>query len=100
MRVQSGLDAMMKSLRNLCMALCAVGASASGYVILVRLPSIASTKLDLLFGTLQGVAVGLLFAIAALLVNLTYMVRRENRPSANPSVGDGNNHGVQLDPSA
>src|SRR5262249_21838358 len=41
------------------------------YVVLVRIPALASTKLDLLLGTLQGVTVGLLFAIAALLMSLS-----------------------------
>ena len=85
MPTQSKIDAAIKPLRNLCMALCGVGAVASLFVILVRLPAVAATKLDLLFGTLQGVAVGLLFGIAALLVNLTYMVRRAVRPP----LGDG-----------
>jgi hypothetical protein len=61
------------------------------YVVLVRIPALAGTKLDLLLGTLQGVTVGLLFAIAALLICLTYMIRRANRPPAVASVGDGNN---------
>ena len=45
--------------------LCLVGAAAAMYVVLVRVPALAGTKLDLLLGTLQGVAVGLLFAIHA-----------------------------------
>jgi hypothetical protein len=80
MWVRSRIDELMKPLAILGSALCGVGAAAALFVILVRLPAIASTKLELLFGTLQGVAVGLLFAIAALLINLTYMVRRAIRP--------------------
>ena len=90
MRIRSRLDATIKNLAIFASALCGVGAAAAFFVVLVRIPAIASTKLDLLFGTLQGVAVGLLFAIAALLINLTYMVRRANRLLSLPSVGDGN----------
>jgi hypothetical protein len=59
-----------------------VGAVAAVYVVLVRVPAIASTKLDLLFGTLQGTAVALLFTITALLINLTSMVYRPSLPSS------------------
>ena len=79
MATQSRIDAAIKPLALLGMTLCGVGAAASLFVILVRLPVVAGTKLDLLFGTLQGTAVGLLFGIAALLINLTYMVRRASR---------------------
>ncbi len=58
------------------MVLCLVGAAASIYVVLVRVPALTQTKLEVLSGTLEGVAVGLLFAIAALLINLTLMARR------------------------
>jgi hypothetical protein len=70
------------------MSLCGVGAVAGMTVVLVRLPAVASTKLELLFGTLQGVAVSLLFAIAALLINLTIMVRKSTtRPAPSPWLG-------------
>jgi hypothetical protein len=62
------------------------------YVVLIRLPVLANNKLELLFGTLQGVAVSLLFAIAALLINLTIMVRRaipRLPASANPGQVQG-----------
>jgi hypothetical protein len=100
MWVRSRLDSVIKSLAIFSSALCAVGAAAAFFVILVRLPAIASTKLDLLLGTLQGVAVGLLFAIAALLINLTYMVRRANRKPTHPLVSDGRISAGQSGPSA
>jgi hypothetical protein len=84
-------DAMKNSLAILASVLCAVGAAAALFVVLVRIPALASTKLDLLLGTLQGVAVGLLFAITALLINLTYMVRRAIGPRSLASVGERNN---------
>ena len=89
-----------KALAVFASALCLVGAAAAIYVVLVRLPALAGTKLDLLLGTLLGVAVGLLFAIAALLISLTYMIGRANRPRPLASVGDGNNPLRASEPSA
>jgi hypothetical protein len=52
-----------------------------------RLPALANTKLEMLFGILQGVGVSLLFAVAGLLIavarlliNLTRMVRLATQP--------------------
>jgi hypothetical protein len=81
---------MWKALAVFASTLCLLGAAAAIYVVLVRIPALAITKLDLLLGTLQGVAVGLLFAIAALLIALTHTIRRANRPPHLASVGDGN----------
>jgi hypothetical protein len=67
---------MGKRLTVFAVTLCFVGAAAAMYVVLVRIPALAGTKLDLLLGTLQGVTVSLLFAIAGLLIALTQMVRR------------------------
>jgi hypothetical protein len=86
----SRIDAAIKPLALLGMALCGVGVAVSLFVILVRLPALAVTKLDLLLGTLQGVAVGLLFAIVALLICLMYTIRRAARPplgDARPAAG-------------
>ena len=78
---RSKRDAGIRSLVILCSVLCGVGATASFYVVLVRVPALANTKLDVLFGTLQGVAVGLLFAIAALLtlISCTWSGERTDR---------------------
>jgi predicted transporter len=100
MGVRTRIDAMGKALAVFASALCLVGAAAAFYVVLVRIPALASTKLDLLLGTLQGVTVGLLFAIAALLISLTYMIRRANRPPPLASVGDGNYPIRDSEPSA
>jgi hypothetical protein len=69
MGIRTRFDAMIRTLTVSASALCLVGAAAAFYVVLVRIPALASTKLDLLMGTLLGVAVGLLFAIAALLIS-------------------------------
>jgi hypothetical protein len=58
------------------MLLCFTGAIAAMFVVLVRLPALANTKLEMLFGVLQGTGVSLLFAVAGLLINLTMMLRR------------------------
>jgi hypothetical protein len=98
MWVRSWLDATMRNLAIFASVLCSIGAAAALFVVLVRIPALASTKLDLLLGTLQGVAVGLLFAITALLINLTYMVRREIRRLSFSSVGDGTNQSGRSGP--
>jgi hypothetical protein len=74
-------EAKIRFLGIVGMVLCGGGAIAGMTVVLVRLPSLAATRLDLLFGTLQGVAISLLFAIAALLINLTLMIRRGTHQS-------------------
>jgi hypothetical protein len=66
-------------------ALAAVGALASMFVILVRVPALSTTRLEVLFGTLQGTAVALLFTLMALLVDLIYIVYRADHPLT----GDG-----------
>jgi hypothetical protein len=78
MRLRSKILAKARQVVILCCALSAVGALASVFVILVRVPALSSTKLDELVGTLAGTACALLFAVMALLVNLTYMVYRAN----------------------
>jgi hypothetical protein len=42
-------DRMLRPLTLLCVVLCLVGALASVFVILVRVPAVATTKLELLF---------------------------------------------------
>ena len=76
MRLRSKILANARQIVILCCCLSAVGALASLFVILVRVPALSTTKLDELVGTLVGTAVALLFAVTALLVNLTYMVYR------------------------
>ena len=63
-------------------SMAAVGALASVFVVLVRVPALATTKLEELSGTLQGTAVALLFVVMALLIDLIYMVHRTSRTSA------------------
>jgi hypothetical protein len=63
-------------------SLAAVGALASVFVILVRVPALSTTKLDELSGTLQGTAVALLFVVVALLIDLIYLVHRNSQSSA------------------
>jgi hypothetical protein len=72
-------DRMLRPLTLLCVVLCLVGALASVFVILVRVPAVATTKLELLFGTLQGVSVALLFGIAALLAWIPMQKKKPNK---------------------
>jgi hypothetical protein len=74
--MQSKIIANARSFVILISALCLLGALASLFIVLVRVPTLSSTKLDQLMGTLEGTAVALLFAVVALLVNLTYLVHR------------------------
>ena len=82
------IDGMLRPMTILCGCLCLVGELASIFVILVRVPAVATTKLELLFGTLLAVSVGLLFGIALLLLSLNYMLRRATNPPS-PLTGDG-----------
>jgi hypothetical protein len=79
MSSRSKTDGVFRPLALTCSALCLVGALAAMFVVLVRVPALSSTKLEVLQGTLQGTAVSLLFGVVALLVNLTYIVHRANR---------------------
>jgi hypothetical protein len=60
------------------------GAIATMSVVFVRLPALAASKMEVLFGTLLVTAVSLLFGIAGLLVILLLMVRRATRPRTDP----------------
>jgi hypothetical protein len=79
MGMRSRIEEMMRPFVIVVAALCGVGALASLFIVLVRVPAMAGSKLELLFGTLLGTAVGLLFGIVALMINLTYLVHRANR---------------------
>jgi hypothetical protein len=79
MGIRSRIEEMMRPFVIVVAALCGVGALASLFIVLVRVPAMAGSKLELLFGTLLGTAVGLLFGIVALMINLTYLVHRANR---------------------
>src|SRR5262249_7601132 len=100
MGVRTRFEAMIKPMAVFASVLCFVGAAAAIYVVLVRIPVLANTKLELLLGTLQGVAVGLLFAIAALLISLTYMVRRASRLLSLASASERNSAVRASEPSA
>jgi hypothetical protein len=67
-----------RSLVILLSSMSGIGALASVFIILVCMPARSTTKLEEPMGTLDGAAVALLFAIMALLVNLTYLVHRAN----------------------
>ncbi len=87
--MRSVILANARPLVMLLSAMSGVGALASMFIILVRVPALSTTKLEELMGTLEGAAVALLFAIMALLVNLTYMVHRVSLQSVASAAGDG-----------
>ncbi|WP_165064862.1 hypothetical protein [Paludisphaera rhizosphaerae] len=63
-----------RPLGYLLIGMCMVGSLASLFVLLVRVPALAVSRMDELYGTLLGAAVAMAFVIAALLINLTLMV--------------------------
>jgi hypothetical protein len=68
--------------------LAGIGALASVFIVLVRVPALSNTKLEELMGTLAGMAVALLFMVMALLINLTYLVHRAGcRPADGEKAG-------------
>src|SRR5918997_980193 len=98
MRVQQRIETAAKPLVIFLTSLCAVGTIAATFIILVRVPALAGTRLEMLFGTLLGAAVALLFIVTALMVNLTAMVYRATRPSPLPAVGEVRMGAGQLGP--
>jgi hypothetical protein len=74
--MRAKINANARSVVILLNTLAGIGALASLFVILVRVPALSTTKLEELMGTLQGAAVALLFTIMALLIDLIYMVHR------------------------
>jgi hypothetical protein len=80
--MRSGFETIIRYSGLAAMLLCGGGAIAGMVVVLIRIPALAQSKLELLSGTLQGVAVSLLFAIAALLINLTLMIRGATKRAA------------------
>jgi hypothetical protein len=80
MATRPRFEALFRWLGLVGMLLCGAGAAVGIAVVLIRVPMLAATRLEIIFGTLQGVAVSLLFAIAALLINLTLMIRRASHP--------------------
>ena len=65
METRPRFEALLRVLGIVGVLLCLLGAVFGMIVVLVRLPALAHTKLEMLFGVLQGTAVSLLFAIAA-----------------------------------
>jgi hypothetical protein len=63
-------------------SMAAVGVLASMFIVLVRVPALATTKLEELSGTLQGMTVALLFVLVSLLIDLIYLVHHTGQISA------------------
>ena len=84
MPVRTRLDPLVDSLGLINFVACHTGAVATMAVGLIHLPALATSRLEVLFGTLLVTAVCLLFGIVGLLVFLAIMVRRAIRPQADP----------------
>ncbi len=84
MQIRTRLDPLVDSLGLINFVVCLTGAIATMAVGLIRLPALATSRFEVLFGTLLITAVCLLFGIVGLLVFLTIMVRRATRPQADP----------------
>ena len=85
MSLRAWLEARIRSLGIAVILLSGVGTLVSLFVVLVRVPRFATTRVEALSLTLQGVAVSLLFAIVGFLAALTLMIRRRDRHD-NPAV--------------
>ena len=79
MKARRRFDRIAEILGVASIALCLTGAVITMFAVIVRVPTLASSRLELLVGTILGTALGLLFGIAALLIALTVMVRRLSR---------------------
>jgi hypothetical protein len=66
-----------------------VGAVAGTYITLVRVPTLAQTKLEELFGTLLASAVTLLFVVLGFLIQLTSGAFQATQHPADAASGDG-----------
>jgi hypothetical protein len=66
-----------------------VGAVAGTYITLVRVPTLAQTKLEELFGTLLASAVTLLFVVLGFLIQLTTGAFQPTCHPADAARGDG-----------
>jgi hypothetical protein len=71
MRQRYWVESHIRFLGKAGIFLCGVGAVAGMYITLVRVPALAQTKLEDLFGTLLATAVSLLFVVLGFLIQLT-----------------------------
>ena len=89
MRLRYWVQSHIRFLGKAGIFLSSVGAVAGTYITLVRVPTLAQTKLEELFGTLLASAVTLLFVVLGFLIQLTTAAFQPTRHPADAARGDG-----------
>ena len=89
MRLRYWVETHIRFLGKAGIFLSSVGAVAGTYITLVRVPNLAHTKLEELFGTLLASAVTLLFVVLGFLIQLTTGAFQTTRYRADAETGDG-----------
>jgi hypothetical protein len=89
MRPRYWVESHIRSLGKAGIFLSSVGAVAGTYITLVRVPTLAQTKLEELFGTLLAMAVTLLFVVLGFLIQLTTAAFQATQYPADAASGDG-----------
>ena len=89
MRLRYWVENHIRFLGKAGIFLSGVGAVAGTYITLVRVPTLAQTKLEELFGTLLAMAVTLLFVALGFLIQLTTGAFQATRHPADAASGDG-----------
>jgi hypothetical protein len=88
MRLRYWVESHIRFLGEAGIFLSSMGALAGTYIILVRVPALAQTKLEELFGTLLASAVTLLFVVLGFLIQLTTAAFQATRHPADAASGD------------
>jgi len=89
MRTRSWIESRIPFFGKAGILLSGVAAVAGMFITLVRVPALASTKLEELLGTLQAGAFTLLFVVLALLIHLTLLVVEATRQPGDSCIGGG-----------
>ena len=89
MRLRYWVESHIRFLGKAGIFLSGVGAVAGTYITLVRVPTLAHTKLEELFGTLLAMAVTLLFVVLGFLIQLTTAAFQATQHPADAARSDG-----------
>jgi hypothetical protein len=100
MRLRQQIEARLPAIGKAGIFLGLAGALAGLYICLVRVPALAQSKLEELFGTLLATAVSLLFVVLVLLIHLAVAASRLTRDQTAANLGDGREMPRQLNPGA
>jgi hypothetical protein len=89
MRLRYWVENHIRFLGKAGIFLSSAGAVAGTYITLVRVPTLAQTELEELFGTLLAMAVTLLFVVLGFLIQLTTAAFQATQHPADGASGDG-----------